>query len=331
MDRLRKTERMMRLWLLLQRNPLRYSVPQLADQFEVTPRTIYRDLTALDTDLHVPLYSDRGRWAVREDYFLPPVRFGIPEALHIFLAVRLMARFDHRYNPYVDSTFRLLGSVLSEPLKDQVRLTLDWMQALPRDERHIRALATVAEAWASRRKLKILYRALDDEHPTERIIAPYHIEPAAPGHASYVIAHCFLRDAVRVFKIERIEKSVLLNETYTIPGEFNPDAFLGPAWGIIVEGPVQTVRLRITDPTVMRIMSETIWHPSQVQEKKKDGSLIVTFHVMNTVELCSWILGWGAGVEVLDPPDLRQRISEMAQAVSRLYTPPPGKRSADKH
>ncbi len=326
----------MRVWLLLHQNPLRYSAQDLAERFEVTSRTIYRDLMTLSEDIRVPVYSEKGRWAVQEDYYLPPIRLAIPEALHVFLAVRLMARFDHHYNPYVDSTFRSLGSILPEPLKAHIQRTLDWMHSLPKDEKHLRVLRAVAEAWASRRQLKIFYRALDDERPTERIIAPYHIEPAAPGHASYVIAHCYLRNATRVFKIERIESAVLLNETYAIPDDFDPDAFLGSAWGIIVEGPVQKVRLRINDRAVMRLMTETIWHPSQTFEKQRDGSTIMTLEVMNTVELCSWILGWGDAMEVLSPPELRQRVAEIARAITLLYAPqstPPkdGDRSHFRH
>lgn len=322
----KKFDGVLYLWHILVQAPLRYSVQELADRLRVSPRTIYRYLHALQDGLRAPIYSDKGRWAVHRDYYLPPIHFSIPEGLHVFLAVRLMAKFDQRYNPHLDSTFEKLASALPEAMKDSVRRTLDRMQHLPRDEKYLRVLATVAEAWTTRRRLTISYRALGASESIERVIAPYHIEPAAPGHASYVIAHCQLRDSIRVFKIDRIEWAALRSEAYEIPAEFNPDDFLGSAWGIIVEGEVETVRLRITDPAVKRIMRETIWHPSQRIEEQRDGSLIMTLEVMDTTELGAWILGWGDGMEVLDPPELRQRISEKALAITRLYASCPGRR-----
>ena len=41
----------------------------------------------------------------------------------------------------------------------------------------------------------------------------------------------------------------------------------------------------------MRIMGETVWHPSQALEKQKDGSMIMTMKVTDTYELLSWIMG----------------------------------------
>jgi len=91
------------------------------------------------------------------------------------------------------------------------------------------------------------------------------------------------------------------------------------SWGIVVEEEVKTVRLRIEDPEIMRIMGETVWHPSQVLEKQKDGSMIMTMKVTDTYELLSWILGWGEKLEVLEPPEIRNAIIETAEAVRKVY------------
>ncbi|MBI2857496.1 MAG: HTH domain-containing protein, partial [Chloroflexi bacterium] len=53
MDRLKKTERMLRIWLLLLRNPLHFTTNDLAQRFDVNVRTIYRDLLTLGSELMV--------------------------------------------------------------------------------------------------------------------------------------------------------------------------------------------------------------------------------------------------------------------------------------
>ena len=318
-DRLKKTERLMKIWILLLNNPSGYTARELAEKYNVNERTIYRDFTTLGVDLSVPVYDDKKRWKIDESHFLPPIRFTLSEALNIFLTARLMLNYSHRYDPNVDATFTKLSAVLPQALSEQVRKTMDWMQKLPKDEIYLRILATVAEAWVSQRQLKITYRSLIAQKAMERVIEPYFIEPAAPGHASYVIGYCHLRDSIRTFKIERIESAELTPEPYVIPPDFDANEYLGSSWGIVVEEEVKTIKLRIEDPEIMRLMGETVWHPSQVLEKQKDGSMIMTLKVTDTYELLSWILGWGEKMEVLEPSEIREAVIEKADAVKEVY------------
>ena len=318
-DRLRKTERLIRMWVLLLNRPFSYTTRDFAEEFEVNVKTIYRDLDILDVEFGIPIRKERTRWGIDESGFLPPIRFSIPEALNIFLSARLMLSYSHRYDPNVDATFTKLSSVLPPALREQVGKTMDWMHRLPKDEKHLRTLATLAEAWVSQHQVKIAYRALEAEKTTERLIEPYFIEPAAAGHSSYVIAYCHRTKSQRTFKIERIENIEATSELYTIPPGFDANEFLGSSWGISVYGEVKTIKLKFADPEIIRIMEETLWHPSQVLERQKDGSVIVTLKVTDTIELYSWILGWGEKVEVLEPAELRQEIIETAREMLAVY------------
>jgi len=315
-----RTERLLNIWLLLYQNPhFRFSAKDIAERFGVTVRTIYRDLQTLQDDMGVPISEEGSKRSIAEGYFLPPIQFSLPEALNIFLAARLMLNYAHRYDPNTASTFFKLNSIVPSPLREQIQKTTDWMHKLPKDEKHLRILATLAEAWVSQHKVKIAYRALEAEKVTERLIEPYFIEPAAAGHSSYVIAYCHRTKSQRTFKIGRIKTIEATSESYTIPPDFDANEFLGSSWGISVYGEVKTIKLKIVDPEIIRIMEETIWHPSQVVEKQRDGSVIMTLKVTDTIELYSWILGWGEKVEVLEPPELREDIIETAKAMLDVY------------
>ncbi|GAJ09702.1 unnamed protein product, partial [marine sediment metagenome] len=114
--------------------------------------------------------------------------------------------------------------------------------------------------------------------------------------------------AVRTFKVERIEDIQILEDTYSIPPDFDAIDYLSSSWGIVVDGEVETIRLKFS-PQIARIIAETVWHPSQVQEPQDDGALIMTLKVTNTIDLRAWILGWGEEVEVLEPAELRNLAS----------------------
>jgi len=323
MDRSKKTSRLMRLWFLMLRSPERYTVGQLAKIFNVTARTIYRDLECLEYELRVPVYNSSGKWAVEQDYYLPPVSFTASEAVCIFMAARLMLSYSHHYDPNVESTFRVLSSILKSPLKDQVEKTIEWMHRFPKNEKRLENLAKLAEGWLTRKQLKIIYQSLPAETATERIIEPYFIEPAAPGHASYLIAFCRRTGELRTFRIERIQDVEVTDHSYVIPAEFDANQHFAGAWGVIIGGEEQAVRLKFRKE-ISRLIEETIWHPSQKLEKQADGSLIMNLKVYSTYELTSWIMGWGQKVEVLEPEILREEIRQTAEAMVKLYT---GKKS----
>jgi predicted DNA-binding transcriptional regulator YafY len=314
-----RTARWAKIEHLLYQNSKGLKVKEIARICNVSTRQIYRDLDDLQSKLGLPIWEERSTRGIDEDYFLPPIRFSLPEALNIFLAARLLLNYAHRYDPNTASTFMKLNSIVPPTLREQIQKTMDWMQKQPTDEKYLRTLATLTEAWVSRHQVKIAYRSLPAETATERTIEPYFIEPAAAGHSSYVIAYCHRTKSQRTFKIERIEAIDATSEPYTIPPDFDANEFLGSSWGIVVEGEVKTIRLKINTPEIARIMEETVWHPSQVLEKQSDGSVIMTLRLTETVELYSWILGWGEQVEVLEPMELRQEIIETAKAMLEVY------------
>ena len=314
-----RTARLLKVEHLLYQNPKGLTVKEVTRLCNVSKRTIYRDLTALESELGVPIWEERGKRGIVEGYILPPIHLSLPEALNIFLAARLMLNYARRYDPNTASVFVKLNSIVPAPLRDEIQKILNWMQAQPKDEKYLRILATLAEAWVSRRCVKISYKALYENKPMERIIEPYFIEPAAAGHSSYVIGYCHRTKALRTFKIERIETAETIPESYQIPSSFNANAYLGSSWGIVVDGEVKTIKLKIDDPEIVRIMEETRWHPSQLLESQSDGSVIMTLRVTTTVELQSWILGWGEKVKVLEPKELQEAIVKTAKAMLSGY------------
>jgi len=317
-ERLKKTERLIKMWVIIHNNPNGYTIGELAEKFEVNKRTVYRDLMTLQSDLDVPLYDENRRWKLDEKRVLPPIRFTVPEALNVFLAARLMVGYDKRYDPNMDATFSKLGSILPAPLAEQVQKTVDWMRNMPKNERYLSVLAKLAEAWINRRRVKIAYRSLDSEAAKEHLIEPYFIQPAAAGHSSYTVAYSQRNRTLLTFKIDRIENIQVTGETYTIPPDFDANRYFSSAWGIVADGEIKTIKLKFA-PGVARIIEETPWHLSEVKKKQKDGSLLITLIVMDTVEFKSWVLGWGEQVEVLEPPEIREAVIETAETVSEMY------------
>ena len=313
-----RTARLLKVEHILYQNPQGLMVEEIARLCDVNKRTTYRDLKALESELRIPIWEDGSKRGIVEGHILPPIHFTVPEALNIFLSARLMLNYAHRYDPNMASIFVKLNSIVPSPLRDEIQKTMDWLQKQPRNEKYLRTLVSLAEAWVSRRQIKIAYCSLPAAKATERIIEPYFIQPVASSHSSYVVAYCHRTKSLRTFKIERIEDARITTEPYAIPANFDANEFLESSWGIVVKGDVKTIKLKF-DPEIARVIEETVWHSSQVLQPQHDGSMIMTLELADTVELRSWILGWGEKVKVMEPVELREKVIKTAKAMLDVY------------
>jgi predicted DNA-binding transcriptional regulator YafY len=149
-------------------------------------------------------------------------------------------------------------------------------------------------------------------------VHPYHIMPYV--RSWQLVAYCELREAVRMFKVDRIREATLLDERYHIPDGFDLDTYMGAAWGLMrgeAGEPVDVV-LRF-EPEAGRWVAEEFWHPSQQAEEQLDGSVLFKLRVATTPEFVNWLLYYGRRVEVLEPPGLRERVAGEHRRAAEVY------------
>jgi len=317
-DKFVQIERFLNMLHYLNQNPNGVTPQQLAKKFNVSVRTVFRDRRHLEK-LAGHIWIEDGKWKIDPEAVLAPVNFTLLEAMTIFIASRLLLGYSNAYNPGVGSALLKLSSIVPVPLREQIRDTISWMEKQKVDERFLRVLESLTRAWIDKRRVKIWYWTLGEQEPEERIIEPYFIQPAAQEHANYVIGYCLHANEVRTFKLERIRTVEVLKESYKIPKDFDPNEFLGSALDITVGGKTKTVKLRFA-AEIAGIVGETTLHTTQSIQKQLGGSAVVTMKVPLTVQLESFILGWGDKVEILEPKELRQRIARIAESTHSLYS-----------
>lgn len=286
-------------------------IDEIARRVGMSRRTVYRDLVALQSELGVPVWGERGVWGVERGGFLPPLRLTQSEAMAVVLSARLMARYADRYDPDLAAAFQKLEEGLPEALRRPVDRTLEVLARRPVDEDYSRRVHLLTRAWADRRVVRFSYApafAGGTEQPRrearEARVRPYLIEPSLVTHALYLIGFDETRDAIRTFKIERIRELMLTADPFEAPNEERLEETLGRAWDIIADQPETDVVLRFSAAVAARV-GEARWHPSQRIEPDPDGAITWRARVAGTIEIRLWILSWGADVEVLEPAELR--------------------------
>jgi predicted DNA-binding transcriptional regulator YafY len=313
--------RMLRVVAVLRAHPEGIRPAEIARRIDVSPRTVYRDLRAIDEEVGVAVWSEGGRWGVLGDEFLPALKLTLPEAMAVVLSARLMVRYADKYDPDLASAFEKLEGVLPQPLAEHVERTLDVLSQHPRDERFSDRVHALTRAWADRRVVEIDYepaRYGPDSAPRRAVVRPYLIEPSLQTHALYLIGWDETREALRTFKVERIRDVSLLPRTFEPPEPGTVESALRRAWDIIADQPPIEIVLRFA-PSVAARVRETTWHPSQAVESEQDGSLLWRATVSGTIEIRLWVLSWGDDVEVVEPAALREDVVATARRTLARY------------
>jgi proteasome accessory factor B len=296
------------------------AVSEIAKLTGMTTRTVYRDINALDEELGVPVFqAGRGRYGIDRKFFLPPLRLSVPEAIVLFLASRLIARWSDQYDAAVVSAFTKLADALPQPIARHVAATMLAVGEHDPNEPFSRSFSAVARGWAEGRVVEIDYDPGTAPRKTTRV-HPYVLEPDAALRSVYLIGYDEPAKAMRTYKVERIRSATLTQDRYEIPEDFDPDRWLANSWGIWSSDGTPTVRIRLRfEPSVAHRVREAVWHRSQELTELPEGGLELAVTVAGIVEIRPWILSWGEGVEVLEPPELREAIAASVREAAARY------------
>jgi proteasome accessory factor B len=154
--------------------------------------------------------------------------------------------------------------------------------------------------------------------PRRSRVHPYLLEASATTRALYLMGFDESREAIRTFKLQRILELSLTPDTFEPPEPGVVQEGLGRAWGVIADQEEVEVVLRF-DPAIAGLVTETTWHPTEQVTREPDGSVLWRGRVPGTIEIRRWILEWGAQVEVLAPPELRDEVAATYRAAAARY------------
>lgn len=290
----------------------------LAETFETSKRTIYRDMLALG-EAGVPVVSIPGRgYSLVEGYFLPPLSFTTDEATMLLLGSDVMAQsFDEQYRAAAQSAGRKIAGVLPERLREDVQALRERIAFVRQNIRmtpdESQRLLTLRRAMLEGHPVRFSYFARSHadgaQKPTTRTVHPYSLSHIRSSW--YLTAWDTVRRDVRRFRLARIEDIAVLDGAFTHPANFRAEMR-----GVSTE---ETIVVRVLlDHEVARWAQEDPSYFCVAEELTSDG-LLVTLHVRDDKEVFQWAFGWGRHLRVLEPESLRQRVAAEAEALLRRH------------
>ncbi len=287
----------------------------LAKEWEMSQKTVQRDIDFLRDQLHAPLDYDR----LRKSYFFTEPTWSMP-ALVVsegeILAVLLGSRVLEQYHG--TPVAKQLGHIfekLAELLPEKVRIR-------PEDLfnrfsfRCPPARAVLPEIWAAvirglceQKTLKMLYRKAEvaaTAPAKESLFNPYHV--ANLQGEWYMFGVYAGQTDVRQFSMARIEKATVTAAAFTVPADFDAQKLLADTFGRFSgQHDSHTVRLLFSKVAAAGV-EDREWHPQQVIRRRRTGELELSFPAKGLYEVQRWVLSWGHGVKVLEPKGLREAV-----------------------
>lgn len=189
----------------------------IAAELEVTPRTVYRDIAALQAS-RVPIEGAAGLgYVLRRGYDLPPLMFTADEVEAVLVGMRLLGRTrDPGLQQAAESVLSKLAAVLPEPLRGSLDTPPFHVSEGGAREPGAISLAELRVAIREANKLRITYRDLGGT-ASERVIRPVAIEYYV--EVTLLCAWCELRNDYRHFRADRIEAAAVLSDSFAADRE----------------------------------------------------------------------------------------------------------------
>lgn len=312
--------RVVKAFQLLETSRFGLSTKQIWDElqqrgWEVTQRTVYRDLEALEA-AGFPLTeikddSNQGsRWKIKADTSLGQhFNLSSSEMLALYIARSYVQGMKN--SPFYDdiqAIFQKISDKLGEKAQNYLKELEDdihvdhrsaTVQTLNED-----IIETCRAACSEDQWLAVTYTSANSGKTRHRELGPITLYFGQGGY--YLIALDKESEQVKTFALSRMSHAQMLDKIFDKP-DFNIDEYFSDGFGVYKGHQKKTVRLKVSGPR-SHFVAERSWHQSQKVIHRTPHEVTLSFELDPTPEFCSWILSLGSSVEVLEPKDLREQI-----------------------
>lgn len=292
------------VYLLLDKKKV--TAKELACRFEVSERTIYRDVEVLSS-AGIPVYTVKGKGggiSLVEDFVLNKSLLSEEEQREILYALQSLEAVGGRES---DRLLSRLGTLFQKEEGGWIDVDFSHWGS---DAEEKARFSLLKAALLERRRIVFDYYSAYGEK-TRRVVEP--VKLCFKGRAWYLQAYCLSRKDFRMFRISRMEELTLTEET------FSPHTSIPPVEAPIDGAvPVEVVELvlRIAPRYAYRAYDE---FPRRMITREKDGSLLVRSRMPRDSWISGYLLSYGSGIQVLEPQWLRKEMAEKIAQMQKLY------------
>ncbi len=294
----------------------RYNARTIAEELEVSERTVFRDLEVLEFS-GVPWYFDSVQdcYRVRPDFRFPTLALTEEEALGQALATTLTNAPGLNVGDGATPTTHKLAATsraeIKEILADAAHITQAFDLKFVDHSKHAEVIKTVQFALLKGKQLTGVYESPYESGPVKLVIHPYRL--CLIKRAWYIIGRLEGESEAKTLRVARFKSLRMLDQPAAVPTDFDLREHFGNAWAVYRGETRYEIELRFT-PDAAPIVMETEWHHTQQVTKHRGGAITMTCSVDGLDEILRWVLTWTGNVTIIQPHELQVRYRQVLES-----------------
>ena len=289
---------------------------ELADRFDVSLRTIYRDIKSLE-QAGVPLIGEAGMgYSIMDGYRLPPVSFSKEEALCFVATEKLAEKYLDQagFSLYSSALMKIKAILKSNDqdmvtnMQEQIIMRKQHVPIFPEKVPHV--LSTAIEAIANKTQIQIEYQGIKDDEAILRIIEPIGIVHEIGFW--YIVAYCLQRMDFRQFRSDRIAQVTPLENKFS-----KRHISIGEYMSNQKSPELPKIKSKIL---VSRDFAPFMrWQRNTygfISEAKVGDKIEMVFESRDIEhEFPRWLMMFGDKIEIKEPEELKHSFNKLFQAI----------------
>ena len=278
------------------------TAPELAQKFEVSIRTIYRDIDSISS-AGIPIYAMQGKGggiSILNDYTLDKSLFSEQEQEQMLTALQGMVATTEKNS---NELLTKLSGLFQIKSTNWIEVDFsDWAHRTPQQD----TFNIIKEAIFQKRVISFCYFS-GKGNKEKRNVRPIRL--VFKSKSWYLYSFCLLRNDYRFFKLTRIKELEMLSETFT--QDFTPTKIEKQ---IQVENTV-AVKLKFDRQAAFRVYDE---FTDSITEDSQ-GNLYVQIDLPDNEVLYSYVMSFSDSVEVIEPQSIREQMKKRLQKMQEKY------------
>lgn len=274
---------------------------ELAEHFEVSPRTIYRDVETLSS-AGIPIYMSKGKGggiSLLASFTLDKSVLSAEEKADILLALKAVNSVGISES---DTALKKLSSLFGSENTDWLEVDFSSWSNTPREEETFNALK---KAVIQKNAISFMYSNAKGEN-FRREAEPLKL--CFKSGSWYLYAFCSMRQDYRFFKLSRMKELSVSDKSFE---RLSPPAILSQKpW----DGEYVTLKLKLSPAVSFRVYDEF-----DLLERLDDSSFIVELRMPKAEWIYSYIFSFAEHCEVLEPEDVRSAVKDMLEKSLKCY------------
>ncbi len=295
---------------------------KLADELEVSSKTIQRDLDFMRDRLGLPIEYDQlhfGFYYTEPVTSFPSIEVSEGEIIALFVAEKALAQYKGTtFERPLKSAFKKI----SDGMREKISFTWDTFDegisfrstgiGIP----DLALFETLSKAVLASNEVEFEYQKLNGRSHEKRRVQPYHL--GCVENQWYLFGFDLDRKQIRTFALPRMKNALSTRKRFARPANFSIGDFLSESFTVFKGHDVHKVRVRF-DRFASRLVRERLWHESQTVKELANGEMELSLKLGSLVEIERWVLSWGEHARVLEPKALAAKIREISRSVADSY------------